>query len=55
MQKLIILDSETGVCTILPFMGDEYEDDLEMFIEKLGFNVSSCQWMIALEINDTTK
>lgn len=57
MQKLIILDSETGVCTIeyVPEHLDTFNDeDIESYVEGLGFRPSQCQWMIALEINDTT-
>ena len=54
MQKLIILDSETGICHILN-VSEEQTEDLEITVEELGYNSNSCQFMLALEINDTTK
>lgn len=54
-QKLIILDSETGVATILELPIDIFEESLEKWIEEKGYNTSSCHWMVALEINDTTR
>ena len=55
MQKLIILDSETGICYIYN-LDDLYDTtDLTEVVEELGYNSNSCQWMVALEINDTTK
>lgn len=54
MQKLIILDSETGIADIrnIPL---EVED-IETYIDEcLPYNINSVQWMIALEINDKTK
>ena len=53
MQKLIILDSETGIADIshIPL---EIED-IETYIDEcLPYNVNTCQWMVALEINNKT-
>lgn len=55
MQKLIILDSETGIATILELPIDIFEDSVEEWVEEKGYNTSSCHWMVALEVNDTTK
>lgn len=62
MQKLIILDSETGVCHIVECPqdmedsnSDEYELSINTVCDNMGINYNSCQYMIALEINDTTK
>ena len=54
MQKLIILDSETGVCHI-HHISEEQSEDLEITVEELGYNSSSCMFMVALEIEDNTK
>lgn len=54
MQKLIILDSETGVATILELPIDIFEESLEEWVTDKGYNASSCHWLVALEINDTT-
>lgn len=64
MQKLIILDSETGIAHIfnvpLDFESDSYDTDepdnitIDSICEKFGGIANSCQWMVALEINDTT-
>lgn len=55
MQKLIILDSETGIAHIFN-LGEGFfdDDDIESMVEVKGFNISSCQWMVALEIEDNT-
>ena len=60
MQKLIILDNETGIAHIcevpLDFTGeggDEDEITTLALCEKLGIeDFNSCQWMLALEISD---
>lgn len=54
MQKLIILDSETGVATILELPINIMDESVEEWVEEKGYNASSCHWMVALEINDTT-
>lgn len=60
-QKLIILDSESGTAFIynVPdesvLNNDDFDGDMEMYIDSLGYNINSCQWMVALEVNDTTK
>lgn len=56
MQKLIILDTETGIAHIIN--ADDYDpnmEELEDFVEGKGFSVARCDYMVALEINDTTK
>lgn len=55
MQKLIILDSETGICHIHKMDSEMYQDDdnMDMYIGE-RFNIHNCQWMIALEIEDNT-
>lgn len=63
MQKLIILDNETGIAHIcevpLDFTGDGSEEDeilTTSLCKKLGIDdFNSCQWMLALEVSDTTK
>lgn len=54
-QKLIILDSETGIATIFNYDGDGEDDDIMEFIESKGGNSTSCNWLVALEIEDNTK
>ncbi len=61
MQKLIILDDETGTAHIVncPIGFDVDDDEYEGFItdleKKLDINnFHSTTWMIVLEINDTT-
>ena len=56
MQKLIILDSETGVCHIHNLDTESaniVDEDMDMYISE-RYNLDNVQWMIALEINDTT-
>lgn len=55
MQKLIILDSETGICHIHNMDSEMYQDEenMEMYIGE-RFNIYNCQWMIALEVEDNT-
>ena len=55
MQKLIILDSETGIADILDLPIDIFDESVEEWIEENGYNTSSCHWMVALEINNHTK
>lgn len=62
MQKLIILDSETGIATIMLLpetvfteSGEGYDESVENYMESKDYNINSIQWMVALEINDTTK
>lgn len=62
MQKLIILDSETGIAHIiecpLDFDGSGSEEsDLtySATCEQLGISENGASYMLALEINDTTK
>lgn len=54
MQKLIILDGETGIATILELPIDIMEDSVEEWVEEKGYNTSSCHWMVALEVDDRT-
>lgn len=59
MQKLIILDSETGIAYIVECPDDINTDNEDSILEKictdLDISFSCIQWMSALEINDTTK
>lgn len=57
MQKLIILDSETGVCHIHNLDTESaniVDEDMDMYISE-RYNLDNVQWMVALEINDQTK
>lgn len=55
MQKLIILDSETGICHIhnVDIEMEQY-DEMEEYIEE-KYGIRDASYMIALEVNDTTK
>ena len=44
MEKLIILDFETGMVDIYP-VAYEYEPDMDELLDNLGHHASDCQWM----------
>ena len=44
MEKLVILDFETGMVDIYPVEYDE-EPDIDILLDSLGHRANDCQWM----------
>ena len=44
MEKLVILDFETGMVDIYPVEYDE-EPDMDFLLDSLGHHANDCQWM----------
>ena len=44
MEKLVILDFETGMVDIYPVEYDE-EPDMDELLDSLGHRANDCQWM----------
>ena len=44
MEKLIILDFETGMVDIYPVEYDN-EPDMDLLLDNLGHHANDCQWM----------
>jgi hypothetical protein len=44
MEKLVILDFQTGMVDIYPIEYD-YEPDMDLLLDSLGHRANDCQWM----------
>lgn len=53
-KKLVILDSTDGSVHIFDYVHYHSSEELEEFIEELGFSLNNCQWMITKEYSPSS-